>query len=56
MDYDEKFDKGKNETQTLFDMEYGEKNWKKLKMRNAHSRTWNMSRKLKIMENEKHTL
>uniref|UniRef100_A0A0V1KHK7 Uncharacterized protein n=1 Tax=Trichinella nativa TaxID=6335 RepID=A0A0V1KHK7_9BILA len=35
MDYDEKFDKGKNETQTL---------------------TWNMSRKLKIMENEKHTL
>ena len=26
MDYDEKFDKGKNETQTLFDMEYGQKN------------------------------
>ena len=26
------------------------------KKRNVHSRTWNMARKLKIMENEKHTL
>ena len=26
------------------------------KFRNVHSRTWNMARKLKIMENEKHTL
>ena len=25
-------------------------------MRNVNSRTWNMARKLKIMENEKHTL
>ena len=25
-------------------------------MRNAHCRTWNMARKLKIMENEKYTL
>ena len=25
-------------------------------MRNAHGKTWNMVRKLKIMENEKHTL
>ena len=24
------------------------------KLRNVHSGTWNMSRKLKIMENEKH--
>ena len=24
-------------------------------MRNAHCRTWNMARKLKIMENEKHS-
>ena len=24
--------------------------------RNVHCRTWNMARKLKIMENEKHTL
>ena len=24
--------------------------------RNVHSRTWNMARKLKIMENEKHPL
>jgi hypothetical protein len=26
------------------------------KMRNAHSRTWNVARKPKIVENEKHTL
>ena len=26
------------------------------KFRNVHSRTWNMARKLKIMENEKHQL
>ena len=25
-------------------------------MRNAHCRTWNMARKLEIMENEKHLL
>ena len=26
------------------------------KFRNVHSRTWNMARKLKIMENEKHPI
>ena len=26
------------------------------KFRNVHSRTWNMARKLKIMEKEKHPL
>jgi hypothetical protein len=26
------------------------------KFQNVHCRTWNMARKLKIMENEKHTL
>ena len=26
------------------------------KFRNIHCRTWNMARKLKIMENEKHPL
>ncbi|SFW06042.1 Uncharacterised protein [Chlamydia abortus] len=26
------------------------------KFRNIHCRTWNLSRKLKIMENEKHPL
>ena len=26
------------------------------KFRNVHSRTWNMARKLKIMENENHPL
>jgi hypothetical protein len=25
-------------------------------MRNAHCRIWNMARKLKVVENEKHTL
>ena len=37
-------------------MEFGEKHWKFLKMRNAHSRTWNMAGKLKIMENVKYTV
>jgi hypothetical protein len=45
-----------NVTQNLFDLEYGKKHSKKWKMRNAHCRTWSMARKLKIMENEKHTL
>jgi hypothetical protein len=35
----------KNETQTLFDLEYGEKHSKTLKMRNAHNRTYSMGRK-----------
>ena len=34
-----------NETQTLFDLEYGEKHSKTLKMRNAHNRTYSMGRK-----------
>ena len=29
---------------------------KGVKFRNVHCRTWNMARKLKIMENEKHLL
>ena len=41
-----------NETQKLFDLEYSEKHSKTWKMRNAHC----MTRKRKIMENEKHTL
>ena len=45
-----------NEIQTLYDLEYGAKHSKILKMRNAHCRTWSMARKLKIMENEKHTM
>ena len=31
-------------------------NWKTLKIVNGHFKNWNMQRKLKIMENEKHTL
>ena len=29
---------------------------KKWKMKNAHCRTWSIARKMKIIENEKHTL
>ena len=32
------------------------KSLKNLKNENAHCRTWNMARKLKITENEKYTL
>ncbi len=34
----------------------GEETEKGGKFRNVHCRTWNMARKLKIMENEKHPL
>ena len=44
-----------NETQTVFDLEYGGIHSKTWKMRNAHCRTWNIARKLKIIENEKDT-
>ena len=37
-------------------MKYGEENRKSGKFRNVEYRTWNMARKLKIMENEKHPL
>jgi hypothetical protein len=45
-----------NETQTLFDLEYGKKHSKTWKMRNAHSGTWIMARKLKNVENGTQTL
>jgi hypothetical protein len=45
-----------NETEALFDLEYGKQYSKTSKMRNAHSRSWSMPKKLKIMENEKNTL
>ena len=41
-----------NETQTLQDMEYGEKHSKTWKMRIALYSTWNMEKKLKNVENE----
>jgi hypothetical protein len=44
------------EKQTLLDLEYGKKHSNKWKMKNAHCRTWTMARKLKILENEKHTV
>ena len=37
-------------------VKYGEKTEKGGKFRNVHCRTWNMARKLEIMENEKHPL
>ena len=42
-------------THTLQDLQYGKKNSKTWKMRIAKCRTLSMARKLKIMENEKHT-
>ena len=41
---------------TLYYLEYGKKHSKTWKMRNPHRRTWNMSRKLKNVENETQTL
>jgi hypothetical protein len=37
-------------------VKYGRKTEKGGKFRNVHCGTWNMARKLKIMENEKHPL
>ena len=45
-----------NETQTVYDLEYGKQHSNMWKMRNAQSITWSMERKLKIIKNEKHTL
>ena len=46
-----------NETQTMYELEYGKKYWKTLKMRNAHCRTCNMAGKLKKRRKwEKQTL
>jgi hypothetical protein len=45
----------KKETQTLFDLEYGDKHSKKRQKRKTHCRTWNMARKLRLEENEKLT-
>jgi hypothetical protein len=42
-----------NDTQTFFDLEYGGKHSKTWKMRNAHGRNCNMTRKVIIVENEK---
>ena len=51
-----KLKKVENETETLYDQEYGKKHSRTCKMKNSHCRTWSMARILKIMENEKHTL
>ena len=46
----------KNEKYPLKNLEYGEKTEKCGKFRNVHFGTWNMARKLKIVENWKHPL
>ena len=46
----------KNEKCTLQDLDYGEKTENIGKFRTVHCMTWNMARKLNIMENEKHSL
>ena len=46
----------KNGSQTLYYLEYGKKQWKTWKMRNAHSRIWSIARKQKNVENETQTL
>jgi hypothetical protein len=50
-----KLKKVKNETQTLYGLEYGKKHSKSWKMKNAHCSTWSMVRKLKNVENETRT-
>ena len=45
-----------NEKHPLYDLKNDKITEKRGNMRNAHGRTWNMVRKLKITENEKYTL
>ena len=45
-----------NEKHPLDDLKNDEITKKREKRKNAHCRTWNMERKLKITENEKHKL
>ena len=45
-----------NETQTVFDLEFGKEHSKTWKRRNAHCRTRNKARNNKNVENEMHTV
>jgi hypothetical protein len=45
-----------NETQTVFDLEFGKEHSKTWKRRNAHCSTWSMVRIVKITEKEIQTL
>jgi hypothetical protein len=56
VEYDKKTENVENETQTIFDLEIGRKLSKTGKMRNAHCRTWNTARNLKILKKGKHTV
>ena len=56
MEYGKKTENhGKWETSTCRHEKW-RSHWKMFKMRNAHCSPWNMARKLKITENEKHPL
>jgi hypothetical protein len=52
MEYDEKPERGGKQEMHTVETGIWQETLKKWKMRNAHSRTGNMTRKLKIMENE----
>ncbi|QIH95727.1 hypothetical protein GBG65_21430 (plasmid) [Curtobacterium flaccumfaciens pv. flaccumfaciens] len=56
LEYGEKLKITENEIHTLGREIWREKLKKGGKFRNVHCRAWNMARKLKIMENEKHPL
>ena len=45
-----------NEKLAQQDLKYGQKHWKRQKMRQKNSLNQNMAKKLKNVENEKHTL
>jgi hypothetical protein len=45
-----------NETQTMYELEYGKKYWKTWKLWNDHYGTQDMARNLKKVKNEKQTL
>ena len=56
LEYGEKTEYNENQKYTLQNVKYGEESEKGGKFSNVHCRTWNMARKLKIIENEKHPL
>ena len=56
MEYDEKPERGGKQEMHTVETGIWQETLKKWKMRNAHCRTWNMVRNLKISENEECTL
>ena len=56
MEYDEKPERGGKQEMHTVETGIWQETLKIWKMRNAHCRTWNMVRNLKIQENEERTL